>query len=237
MNTAENRNTQYRRVKPHVHNSTGGSVMCITGAVLLFGCAAVIVVDDFSTEKRVAFVRVRRCPHLFIFLEDTVLPLVRISPRSTCLHTHVKTDSNATIAFRPRIQDVSVVVLQTFRDDGEGYMYQFEIRNLGPEMTESKVISKNRCVDMELQFGTTCPSSLNFWNSRGKMIWADVSYLARYNLTDRLDNATCTHTLLSTDMHISTDHVRYTLRYLIGYVLYTFSRAINVAQSADSLGC
>ncbi|KAJ4428652.1 hypothetical protein ANN_25645 [Periplaneta americana] len=32
--------------------------------------------------------------------------------------------------------------------------------------------------------------------------------------TDRLDTATCTHTLLSTDVHIRTDHVRYTLRYL-----------------------
>ncbi|KAJ4449739.1 hypothetical protein ANN_01143 [Periplaneta americana] len=32
--------------------------------------------------------------------------------------------------------------------------------------------------------------------------------------TDRLDTATYTHTLLSTDVHIRTDHVRYTLRYL-----------------------
>ncbi|KAJ4435684.1 hypothetical protein ANN_18300 [Periplaneta americana] len=32
--------------------------------------------------------------------------------------------------------------------------------------------------------------------------------------TDRLDTATCTHTLLSTDVHIKTDYVRYTLRYL-----------------------
>ncbi|KAJ4449994.1 hypothetical protein ANN_01401 [Periplaneta americana] len=32
--------------------------------------------------------------------------------------------------------------------------------------------------------------------------------------TDRLDTATGTHTLLSTDVHIMTDHVRYTLRYL-----------------------
>ncbi|KAJ4447242.1 hypothetical protein ANN_09246 [Periplaneta americana] len=32
--------------------------------------------------------------------------------------------------------------------------------------------------------------------------------------TDRLDTATCTHTLLSTDVHIGTDHVRYTFRYL-----------------------
>ncbi|KAJ4441821.1 hypothetical protein ANN_11680 [Periplaneta americana] len=32
--------------------------------------------------------------------------------------------------------------------------------------------------------------------------------------TDRLDIATCIHTLLSTDVHIRTDHVRYTLRYL-----------------------
>ncbi|KAJ4441903.1 hypothetical protein ANN_11763 [Periplaneta americana] len=38
--------------------------------------------------------------------------------------------------------------------------------------------------------------------------------LPRYNLTDRLDTATCTHTLLSIDVHIRTDHVRYTLRYL-----------------------
>ncbi|KAJ4442780.1 hypothetical protein ANN_04372 [Periplaneta americana] len=33
---------------------------------------------------------------------------------------------------------VSEVVLQTSRDDDEGHMYQFEIRNPGPEMTESK---------------------------------------------------------------------------------------------------
>ena len=32
----------------------------------------------------------------------------------------------------------------------KGHMYQFEIRNHGPEMTESKVISKNSCVQMEL---------------------------------------------------------------------------------------
>ncbi|KAJ4432626.1 hypothetical protein ANN_21249 [Periplaneta americana] len=35
-----------------------------------------------------------------------------------------------------RKEDVSEVVLQTFRDDGEGHMYQFEIRNPGPEMTD-----------------------------------------------------------------------------------------------------
>ncbi|KAJ4445956.1 hypothetical protein ANN_12642 [Periplaneta americana] len=37
-----------------------------------------------------------------------------------------------------------------------------------------------------------------------------------YNMvrTDPLDTATCTHILLSTDVHIRTDHVRYTLRYL-----------------------
>ncbi|KAJ4442641.1 hypothetical protein ANN_04230 [Periplaneta americana] len=54
-------------------------------------------------------------------------------------------------------------------------------------------------------------------NSRGKVVWAGCllrGYLARYNQTDRLDTATCTHTLLSTDVDIRTDHVRYTLRYL-----------------------
>ncbi|KAJ4448088.1 hypothetical protein ANN_10100 [Periplaneta americana] len=48
-------------------------------------------------------------------------------------------------------------------------------------------------------------------------LWAGCllrGYLPRYNLTDRLDTATCTHTLLSTDVHIRIDHVRYTLRYL-----------------------
>ncbi|KAJ4449826.1 hypothetical protein ANN_01232 [Periplaneta americana] len=34
------------------------------------------------------------------------------------------------------------------------------------------------------------------------------------NKTDRLDTETCANTLLSTDLHIRTDHVRYTLRYL-----------------------
>ncbi|KAJ4446951.1 hypothetical protein ANN_13653 [Periplaneta americana] len=38
-----------------------------------------------------------------------------------------------------------------------------------------------------------------------------MSLIAR---TDRLDTVTCTHTLLSADVHIRTDHVRYTLRYL-----------------------
>ncbi|KAJ4429076.1 hypothetical protein ANN_26077 [Periplaneta americana] len=46
------------------------------------------------------------------------------------------------------IQSASEVVLQTFRDDGEGHMYQFEIRNPGPEITESKVTSKNSSVVM-----------------------------------------------------------------------------------------
>ncbi|KAJ4447930.1 hypothetical protein ANN_09939 [Periplaneta americana] len=32
--------------------------------------------------------------------------------------------------------------------------------------------------------------------------------------TDRLGTATCTHTLLSTDVHIRTDHISYTLRHL-----------------------
>ncbi|KAJ4436379.1 hypothetical protein ANN_19011 [Periplaneta americana] len=43
-----------------------------------------------------------------------------------------------------------------------------------------------------------------------------ISYrsLLRSERTDRLDTATCTQTLLSTDVHIRTDHVRYTLRYL-----------------------
>ncbi|KAJ4444582.1 hypothetical protein ANN_06378 [Periplaneta americana] len=49
-------------------------------------------------------------------------------------------------------QGVSRLVLQTFRDDGEGHMYQFEIRNHGPEMTESKVISKNSLKRTEGQF-------------------------------------------------------------------------------------
>ncbi|KAJ4445894.1 hypothetical protein ANN_12580 [Periplaneta americana] len=45
------------------------------------------------------------------------------------------------------------------------------------------------------------------------------SYFKRYApaciiSTDRLDTATCTHTLLSTDVHIRTYHVRYTLRSL-----------------------
>ncbi|KAJ4431399.1 hypothetical protein ANN_19996 [Periplaneta americana] len=38
--------------------------------------------------------------------------------------------------------------------------------------------------------------------------------ICQYIVTDRLDTATCTHSLLSTDVHIRTDHVRYTLRYL-----------------------
>ncbi|KAJ4434235.1 hypothetical protein ANN_22783 [Periplaneta americana] len=77
--------------------------------------------------------RTERCPHFnsSSWKRQYFHRLVFLAP-SDCLHTHVKTDSNATIAFR----------------------------------------------------------------------------------TDRLDTATCTHTLLSTDVHIRTDHVRYTLRYL-----------------------
>ncbi|KAJ4437751.1 hypothetical protein ANN_13689 [Periplaneta americana] len=78
-------------------------------------------------------------------------------------------DESSMFAAKMEKNDLSEVVLQTFRDDGERHMYQFEIRNPGPEMTESKVISKNSCVEMELQFDTTCPPSLNFWNSHGKM--------------------------------------------------------------------
>ncbi|KAJ4435850.1 hypothetical protein ANN_18469 [Periplaneta americana] len=76
--------------------------------------------------------------------------------------------------------DVSEMVLQTFRDDGEGHMYQFEEQ---------------------------------LWkNGMGRM--SPTWVLARYNPTDRLDTASCTHTLLSADVHIRTDHVRYTLRYM-----------------------
>ncbi|KAJ4431314.1 hypothetical protein ANN_19911 [Periplaneta americana] len=95
------------------------------------------------------------------------------------------------------IRSASEVVLQTFRNDGEGHIYQFEIRNYGPEMTESKVISKNSCVKMEL--------------------------------TDRLDTATCTHTLLSTDVYVRTDHVRYTLRYLHCFSVVTYPYASDSA--------
>ncbi|KAJ4438882.1 hypothetical protein ANN_14835 [Periplaneta americana] len=47
---------------------------------------------------------------------------------------------------------VSGLVLRTLKDDGEGHMYQFEIRNPGPEMTESKVISKNSFATMATEF-------------------------------------------------------------------------------------
>ncbi|KAJ4446686.1 hypothetical protein ANN_13383 [Periplaneta americana] len=44
-----------------------------------------------------------------------------------------------------------MMVLQTFRDDGEGHMYQFKIRNPGPEMTESKLFS-TFCVNVKMQY-------------------------------------------------------------------------------------
>lgn len=34
-------------------------------------------------------------------------------------------------------------MIQTFRDDGDGQMYQFEIKNSGAETAESQVISQN----------------------------------------------------------------------------------------------
>ncbi|KAJ4435073.1 hypothetical protein ANN_23647 [Periplaneta americana] len=53
--------------------------------------------------------------------------------------------------------------------------------------------------------GELCPQQVGKWKPYACLVepW-----------TDRLDTATCTHTLLSTDVHIRTDHVRYTLRYL-----------------------
>ncbi|KAJ4434153.1 hypothetical protein ANN_16473 [Periplaneta americana] len=63
---------------------------------------------------------------------------------------------------------------------------------------------------------------IQLWRTAGN---SNIEILQRYQSktlrsivtapwTDRLDTATCTHTLLSTDVHIRTDHVRYTLRYL-----------------------
>ncbi|KAJ4431638.1 hypothetical protein ANN_20237 [Periplaneta americana] len=48
------------------------------------------------------------------------------------------------------------------------------------------------------------------WENTGILLEAKDEHIG----TDRLDTATCAHTLLSTDVHIRTDHVRYTLRYL-----------------------
>ncbi|KAJ4440943.1 hypothetical protein ANN_10792 [Periplaneta americana] len=59
--------------------------------------------------------------------------------------------------------------------------------------------------------------------------------------TDRLDTATCTHTLLSTDVHIRTDHVRYTLRYLHCFSLVScphpsYSALNAILTNKDSYG-
>ncbi|KAJ4449205.1 hypothetical protein ANN_00602 [Periplaneta americana] len=55
---------------------------------------------NFSSITLCTVKKKQRCPHLFIFLEETVLPSARTSRASACLPTHVKTDSNATIVFR-----------------------------------------------------------------------------------------------------------------------------------------
>ena len=39
-------------------------------------------------------------------------------------------------------QSVSEMMIQSFRYDGEGQMYRFEIRNPGLEMVKSQVIAK-----------------------------------------------------------------------------------------------
>ncbi|KAJ4426126.1 hypothetical protein ANN_26935 [Periplaneta americana] len=64
------------------------------------------------------------------------------------------------------------------------------------------------------------------------MVWDGCllrGYLSRYNLTDRLDTATCTYTLLSTDVHMRTDHVRYTLRFLHSFSVVSCSQPSNSA--------
>ncbi|KAJ4446131.1 hypothetical protein ANN_12823 [Periplaneta americana] len=71
----------------------------------------------------------------------------------------------------------------------------------------SDVVSTASCLGPALRNARWFESS---WRKKfSHEIWASV-----WNRTDRLDTATCTHTLLSTDVHIRTDHVRYTLRYL-----------------------
>ncbi|KAJ4449132.1 hypothetical protein ANN_00527 [Periplaneta americana] len=66
--------------------------------VVLYGCETWTL--TLREEKRLSVFENKRCPHLFIFLEETVFPSVRTSLPSACLHTHVKTDSNVTIGFR-----------------------------------------------------------------------------------------------------------------------------------------
>ncbi|KAJ4446645.1 hypothetical protein ANN_13342 [Periplaneta americana] len=79
------------------------------------------------------------------------LKISREGPRPTSRLLTSRPHAEAEVDDHPtRMEGDSEVVLQTFRDDGEGHIYQFEIRNHGPEMTESKVIRKNSCVGMEL---------------------------------------------------------------------------------------
>ncbi|KAJ4436595.1 hypothetical protein ANN_16628 [Periplaneta americana] len=54
--------------------------------------------------------------------------------------------------------------------------------------------------------------------------------------TDRLDTATCTHTLLSTDVHIRTDHVRYTLRYTSHENMTTFPHPLHQLTAGTRKG-
>ncbi|KAJ4447810.1 hypothetical protein ANN_09818 [Periplaneta americana] len=57
--------------------------------------------------------------------------------------------------------------------------------------------------------------------------------------TDRLYTATCTHTLLPKDVHIRTDHVRYTLRYLHCFIVvscpHPSDSALNGILSPNSM--
>ncbi|KAJ4442970.1 hypothetical protein ANN_04618 [Periplaneta americana] len=75
-------------------------------------------------------------------------------------------------------------------------------------------------------------SKIIFYNSASSMCYGKLRkfriLLYIHPWTDRLDTATCTHTLLSTAVHIRTDHVRYTLRYL-----HCFS-VVSCPHSSDS---
>ncbi|KAJ4433979.1 hypothetical protein ANN_16298 [Periplaneta americana] len=64
---------------------------------------------NLNQSIKYANLKQTRCPHLFIFLEGTVLPSARISRPSACLHTHVKRNSNATIGFRLHAYAIGVL--------------------------------------------------------------------------------------------------------------------------------
>ncbi|KAJ4428465.1 hypothetical protein ANN_24502 [Periplaneta americana] len=90
-------------------NSGGGKtkVKHISGGIRLPQFKNPCTMLRSMSDRRHKHCQQRRCPHLFVFLEEPILPSARNS-RSLGVPTYVKTDSNATTVFRGYISVAGV---------------------------------------------------------------------------------------------------------------------------------